>query len=145
METDKGKKFTGLETVNQVIGKHCDIRGSNDLKTVVDFFHDRHVILHYDTTPELNQLVVLSHQWLIDLFKDVITVKPKSCRRKKAGKGIKDHWKALGVGNLHRDLVKHVWKDRIPEEETIDSLLEMLQKFSVICKKQKDQQEVSHL
>ena len=49
-----------------------------ELKTMLEFYHDLGVIVHYggastlDTT--LQNTVILQPQWLVDMFKQVITV-----------------------------------------------------------------------
>ena len=98
---------------------------------MINYFHDRHVVLHFSDTPELDELVVLDAQWLIDICKMVITVTPVECQ----DKAFRKHWLALErKGVLHIELVRHVWKDHIPEKETIDGLLGMLEKFSLVCR-----------
>ena len=98
---------------------------------MVDFFHDRHVVLHFSDVPELDKLVVLDHEWLISVLTKVITVKPYECQ----DKAFQKHWQALErEGVLHLELVQHVWKDLVPEEETIDGLLLILEKFSLACR-----------
>ena len=98
---------------------------------MINYFHDRHVVLHFIDTPELDRLVVLDAQWLIDICKMVITVKPWQCQKE----AFRKHWQALErEGVLHIELVRHVWKDLIPEKETIVGLLLMLEKFSLVCR-----------
>ena len=96
----------------------------------MNYFHDHHVVRHFSDTPELDQLVVLDAQWLIDICKMVITVKPVQCQ----DSAFRKHWQALErEGVLHLELVQHVWKDLIPEKDTITGLLLMLEKFSLVC------------
>ena len=43
---------------------------------LLSFLHDWRILFHFDDTPILNNFVVLDHQWLINVFKMVITIKP---------------------------------------------------------------------
>ena len=81
-------------------------------------------------TPELNKLVVLDPQWLIDVFKAVITVKPFHHQER----GFKDMWSKLeGDGILENKLLQHTWGQMVEERPTFESLLEIMQKFSLLC------------
>ena len=120
-----------LEDVRKEARTMCDAEEENDFRAVVNFFHDRHVFLHFDEVPELDRLVLLDAQWLIDVFKQVITVKPYECHKKEFEK----HWKTLErEGVLRKELVQHVWKDFITDKETIDSLLSIMEKFGLVCR-----------
>ena len=43
---------------------------------MLNLLHDQRVLIHFDDTPELNKIVILDPQWLIDVFKEVITIPP---------------------------------------------------------------------
>ena len=97
---------------------------------MINYFHDRHVVLHFSGTPELDRLVVLNAQWLIDICKMVITVTPLECQEE----AFREHWQELErKGVLRIELVEHVWKDLIPEKETIVGLLHILERFGLVC------------
>ena len=126
-----GMKYVNLENVRQEAEKIWEIETESDFSTVVDFFHDRHVALHYTDTPDLAKLVLLDAQWLIDIFKKVITVKPRECQSPQFRK----YWRVLErEGVLHLELVEHVWKDLVTEKETIPLLLSILEKFNLACR-----------
>ena len=131
-------KYVSLEYVRND-AQLCEIDEA-EFETVIQFFHDRHVVIHFDT-PQLNNLVVLDHRWLINIFKEVITVKAW-----KEQEGFAKHWKKLEEeGILHRELVQHVWKKLYPilDEETIDQLLSLLEQFGLACRlTQPDNSEV---
>ena len=130
-------KYVSLEYVRNDAQK-CEIEDETEFKTVMQFFHDRHVVIHFDT-PQLYKLVVLDHKWLIDAFKEVITVKTWEEQE-----GFEDHWEELeNKGILHRELVQHVWEKLIPNKETIDQLLSILEQFGLACRwTQPDNSEV---
>ena len=52
-----------------VIRKYCHIEDEEEVTTMLDFYHDLGVIVKHGRT------VVLQAQWLIDLFKQLITVR----------------------------------------------------------------------
>ena len=53
-----------------IIKEVCRIEDMEELKLMLDFYHDLGQIVQHGST------VVLQTQWLIDLFKQVITVRP---------------------------------------------------------------------
>lgn len=59
--------FDQLLTVTK---KVCEIDDKEEMMAMLNFYHDLGVIVKYGRT------VVLQAQWLIDLFKRLITVKP---------------------------------------------------------------------
>ena len=60
----------------QIASEVCNIDNDQQFLTLLNFLHDQRILLHFDDTPMLNSLVVLDPQWLVDVFKMVITVKP---------------------------------------------------------------------
>ena len=59
-----------LDNLLTVTRHVCDIDDKDDLTAMLDFYHDLGVIVKHGHT------VVLQAQWLIDLFKQLITVRP---------------------------------------------------------------------
>ena len=62
--------FMDLEQLLSVIRQVCRIEDEEEVTTMLDFYHDLGVIVKHGRT------VVLQAQWLIDLFKQLITVTP---------------------------------------------------------------------
>lgn len=58
------------EYLQTIIKEVCRIEDMEELKLMLDFYHDLGLIMQHGST------VVLQTKWLIDLFKQVITVKP---------------------------------------------------------------------
>ena len=58
-----------LSELLSVIRKYCHIEDEEEVTTMLDFYHDLGVIVKHGRT------VVLQAQWLIDLFKQLITVR----------------------------------------------------------------------
>ncbi len=59
-----------LEQLLAVTGRVCRIDDEEELTAMLNFYHDLGVIVKHGHT------VVLQAQWLIDLFKQLITVRP---------------------------------------------------------------------
>ena len=57
-----------LEQLQTIIQKVCFIENENEVVTMLDFYHDLGMIVKHRST------VVLRAQWLIDLFKQLITI-----------------------------------------------------------------------
>ena len=59
-----------LDQLLSVIREFCQIEDEEEVAAMLNFYHDLGVIVKY------GQTVVLQAQWLIDLFKQLITVRP---------------------------------------------------------------------
>ena len=59
-----------LNKLLSVIRQVCHIKAEEEVTTMLNFYHDLGVIVKH------GQTVVLQAQWLIDLFKQLITVPP---------------------------------------------------------------------
>ncbi|KAL9963773.1 hypothetical protein ACROYT_G027313 [Oculina patagonica] len=129
MKEDGHKRIT-LEEARKIASEVCNIVEDKELKTVLDFLHDQRILIHFDETPELSKLVVLDLQWLIDVFKAVITIRPY--RREE--KEFKELWcKLQKEGILEAKLLEHVWAPFFKDKETSDSLIAIMEKFSLLC------------
>ena len=67
---EEGKTWMKLDELSTVIKRVCHIEDEEELRTMLNFYHDLGVIVKHGHT------VVLQARWLIDLFKKVITVPP---------------------------------------------------------------------
>ena len=125
-----GYKWIALEEARQVAFQVCQISNEEEFMTLMKLLHDQRIIIHFDVTPNLNKMVVLDIQWLIDVFKKVITIEPYD------GKGdpYKDLWLKLEkTGILDEKLLKHVWGPLYDQKGTSVSLIEIMEKFSLLC------------
>jgi len=132
LQTLKNKRHhcISLAHAKRVASKECIINKDSEIVTLLDFLHDLRLLIHFDDTPELDDLVVLDPQWLIDVFKKVITVRPYHWTEKK----YVDLWcKLEREGILEEKLLKHVWSSLIPQTETCESLIAIMEKFSLLC------------
>ena len=59
-----------IDGLVSVIEQVCRIKDEKEVTTMLNFYHDLGVIVKH------GQTVVLQAQWLIDLFKKLITVPP---------------------------------------------------------------------
>ena len=78
---DEGHKWITIEHAKQIASEVCQIHDDQEFVTLLDFLHDQRILIHFSDTVELNKLVVLDPQWLIDVFKAVITVNPFLSKR----------------------------------------------------------------
>ena len=127
---DEGHKRITFEHARRIASEVCQIHDHQEFVTVLDFLHDQRMIIHFDDTVELNKLVVLDPQWLIDVFKTVISVK----RHDRMARRFKDLWLKLErEGILEEKLLKHMWGALAEEHHTFESLIAIMEKFSLLC------------
>ena len=125
-----GYNFISLETAKRIANQECDISTENDFKTLLNFLHDLRILIHFNDTAELNDLVVLDSQWLIDVFKRVITVKPYLWE-KEPFFGL---WRKLErEGILEEKLLEHVWEPQLIGKENSEKLIALMERFSLLC------------
>ena len=126
----EGQKWISLATAKCVACNQCEIESKDEFKTLLNFLHDLRILIHFDDTAELKDMVVLDTQWLIDVFKKVITVKPYHWKEKP----FVDLWCRLEKeGILEEKLLEHVWKPLILHKETSESLIAIMERFSLLC------------
>ena len=126
----EGCKWISWNEARQISLEVCHISYEVEFITLMKFLHDQRIIIHFDDTPNLNKLVVLDIQWLIDVFKKVITIEPYDGK----GKQNKDLWiKLEKTGILDEKLLEHVWGPLYDHKETSESLIEIMEKFSLLC------------
>ena len=127
---DEGNKWISLEETKEVAWEVCDVSDEEEFRTLLNFLHDQRVLIHFDDTPELSKMVVLDTQWLINVFKEVITIRPFDSKEKK----FKELWFRLEKeGVLEEPLLEHVWGPLYRKEDTCRSLIAIMEKFSLLC------------
>ena len=109
----------------------CGITDRSEFRAALNFLHDQRILVHFDDSAELNDLVILKPQWLVDILKEVITVKPFEQEQS----AHEDQWKELEAsGVLKRDLLEHVWRHLLNQRNTIEALVSIMEKFNLICR-----------
>ena len=127
---DEGNEWIFLEKAKEIAGEVCNVSDDEEFRTLLNFLHDQRVLIHFDDTPELNKMVVLDPQWLINVFKEVITIRPFDSKEKK----FIDLWSRLEIdGVLEEPLLEHVWGPLYHKEDTCQSLIAIMEKFSLLC------------
>ncbi|XP_020614950.1 uncharacterized protein LOC110053100 isoform X2 [Orbicella faveolata] len=127
---NKGYKWISLTQAKHIMSKVCSINNDGEMLTLLNFLHDLRLLIHFDDTSELNDVVVLDPQWLIDVFKEVITVRPYHSKDKR----FVDLWCQLErEGILEEKLLRHVWSSLIRRTETCECLIAIMEKFSLLC------------
>ena len=127
---NEGHKWITIERAKQIAYDFCQILDDVAFKTAIDFLHDQKILIHFDNTDDLNKLVVLDLQWLIDVMKEVITIK----RYDDGEREFKLLWRKLqNEGILEEKLLQHVWEPLIGEDATFESLVAIMEKFSLLC------------
>ncbi|XP_072025888.1 uncharacterized protein [Amphiura filiformis] len=125
----KGKHFMELKEV-QDMSKGFGIE-ADTLFTMLTFYHDLGTIIYFggkdDTNNDLHNIVILDPQWLIDIFKKIITVLPI----RKQEPTMKKMWRKLEKKGVLKDaLINHVWSDLLPQKKALIALMEM---FDLLC------------
>ena len=123
-------KRISLETPKDFAKNDCNIVDETEFETLLNCLHDIRSLIHYEDTVQLNKLVVLDPQWLVDVFKKVITVKPYDPKEKE----FLHLWRKLeSTGVLDEKLVAHVWGPLFEDKETLESLIGIMERFSLLC------------
>ena len=125
----RGKKWISLKDTKQIASKRCHIEDDREFTTLLNFLHDQRILIHFDSSPLLNNIVILDPQWLVDLFTSVITVKPGPYEGKE-----RELWRRLQTGGiLEYKLLELVWDPLSIPREIFPSLVEIMEKFSLLC------------
>ena len=125
----EGQKWISLKEARLTASKLCHIEDGQGFATLLNFLHDQRILIHFDSPPLLNDMVILDPQWLVDLFTSVITVKPGPYEGEE-----RELWRRLQTeGILEYKLLELVWDPLLIPKEIFPSLLEIMEKFSLLC------------
>ncbi|KAK2546776.1 hypothetical protein P5673_033579, partial [Acropora cervicornis] len=117
--------FMDLDQLLFVIQQVCHIEDEEEVTAMLNFYNDLGVIVKH------GQTVVLQAQWLIDLFKKLITVPPFD----EADPSHRKWWRDLEVnGILSIALVDHVFSKFIDEGLCKQDILDMMELHGLIAK-----------
>ena len=127
---EDGYKWIPLDKAMKIALEVCGIYSEEQFLTLLNFLHDQRILIHFDDTPELNKMVILDPQWLVDVFKKIITITPyKSSERQ-----FTRLWLKLETtGILDERLLQHIWGPLFDNRETCASLIAMMEKFCLLC------------
>ena len=123
-------KWIPLTDAKQLAFDVCRIDDEVEFQTLLNFLHDQRILIHFNGTQELERMVILDPQWLIDVFKMVITVKRYEHKDRK----VEELWRKLEkTGILDENLLEHVWRSLFHNRETRESLTAIMERFSLLC------------
>ena len=125
----EGYKWIPIKQSRQIASDECGIDDDEQFRTVLNFLHDQRILIHFSEKPELDNMVILDPQWLIDVFKKVITINYKL-----GEEDVEDLWLKLAeTGILDERLLEHAWKPLFDSQETSKSLIAIMERFSLLC------------
>ena len=128
--SEEGYRWIPIDRARQIASDECGIDDDEQFRTLLNFLHDQRILIHFSETANLEKMVILSPQWLIDIFKEVITVK----HFKQTDKRVARLWRNFEkTGILDKNLLNHAWRPLSDNRETFDSLIAIMEKFSLLC------------
>ena len=123
------KKCISLELAKDIALNFCNIIDHKEFETLMNYLHDLRSLIHFDDNVHLSKVVILDPQWLVDVFKKVITVRlydPKE-------KTFLRLWSKLdSEGILDEQLLAHVLDPLFNDKDTSDSLIGIMERFSLL-------------
>ena len=126
----EGYKWISIANARQIASDECGIDDAEQFRTLLNFLHDQRILIHFSESPELENIVILSPQWLIDIFKKVITVKPFE----RTDERVWELWFGFEkTGILDETLLNHAWRPLFDNPETCECLIAIMEKFSLLC------------
>ncbi|XP_068694047.1 uncharacterized protein [Montipora foliosa] len=125
----KDNHFVSLETAKYA-AKCCGIVDDAEFKAVVRYLHDLRILIHFDDTQGLNELLVLDVPCLIDLVKNVVTVKRYDQMEKK----FVGLWlKLQKEGVVDEELLAHVLGTLGKNEVFSKGVITSMEQFGLLC------------
>ena len=125
----KHDKWITLEEAKRIAFEDCGIREDDEFSTLLNFLHDQRIVIHFSGSPELERMVILDPQWLVDVFKNVINVRPF----KQTEHAVKDLWIQLEkTGILDEKLIDHAWRDLLKNQESHKSLIAIMERLCLL-------------
>ena len=124
----KHDKWITLEEAKRIAFEDCGIQ-EDEFSTLLNFLHDQRIVIHFSGSPELERMVILDPQWLVDVLKNVITVRPF----KQTEHAVKDLWIQLEkTGILDEKLIDHAWRDLLENQESHKSLIAIMERLCLL-------------
>ena len=138
----EGYNWVPIEKARQIATEECGIDDDEQFRTLLNFLHDQRVLIHFTESPELENMVILSPQWLIDVFKKVITFKGWEDMEEdfeELWRNLEDH------GILAEKLLDHTWRHLFVNQENCKSLIAIMERFSLLCEWPSDESTKQYL
>ena len=143
-KTENGQPFISLDEARRIARDECGISDEEQFETLLIFLHDQRILINFHDTEKLKDLVILDPQWLIDLFRKVITV--KRYNRTSGEEQFLELWKRLqDKGVLDQRLVQAAWKPNIDSDKTKETLIGIMEKFGLLCLMPSEGEEKQYL
>ena len=140
-KSEEPVQFITLGEAREIARDKCEMVDEKELDTAINFMHDQRILIHFDETPKLKDMVILDPEWLIHLFREVITVKTYDSSKSKGQ--VKELWEKLErEGVLDEKLLPVVWK---PYNDIKENLIEIMEKFNLLCLLPSDGKEKQYL
>ncbi|CAH3157474.1 unnamed protein product [Pocillopora meandrina] len=114
-----------LQQLEHYAKKDCFMKDAKEFESMISFYHGLGMIIKHRST------VVLKAQWLIDLFKQLITIPPFN----KQNARYANFWRELeGSGILSMERVDYVFSSFIGPGIIREDILDMMEQFGLIAK-----------
>ena len=125
----KRDKWITFKEAKRITFEDCGIQEDDEFSTLLNFLHDQRIVIHFSGSPELERMVILDPQWLVNVLKNVITVR----RFKHKERSVKDLWLKLEeTGILDEKRINHTWRDLLDNRESHKSLIAVKERSSLI-------------
>ena len=140
--SEEGYMWIRINKAIQIAREECGIYDDEQFRTLLNFLHDQRVLIHFNESPELEKMVILSPQWLIDVFKEVITIKSWE----DVEEDFEELWRNLeDFGILDEKLLNHSWRHLFVNQENCKSLIAVMERFSLLCEWPSDESTKQYL
>lgn len=140
-----GFKWTTLDDSRNIADQICGISSDEQFLALLNFLHDKGILMYFKDTPKLNTIVILNLQWLTGVFRKVLTAPPHERIERKS---IKLWGKLEENGILDKKLLRHVWRPFFDGRNTWESLIDIMEKLCLLCPRPslpKDKSKKSYL
>ncbi|XP_019640924.1 PREDICTED: uncharacterized protein LOC109482588 [Branchiostoma belcheri] len=131
-EVENGVDSLSLEQVQESV-KKFGIDSRDELIAMLGFYHDLGTIVYFGSQgavdDTLQKTVIFRPQWLVDIFKRVITVKDIDDQWDR----FSEAWARLDAeGVLEDALIDYMWRDVLEQKPL---LLNLMDKFDLLCER----------
>uniref|UniRef100_A0A6S8E7N8 non-specific serine/threonine protein kinase n=1 Tax=Aplanochytrium stocchinoi TaxID=215587 RepID=A0A6S8E7N8_9STRA len=129
MFEDESASFIYMKDV-RTLGKTVEITSMEEIDMMLQLFHDLGMIIHFTSTPTLNDIVTLSPQWLIDGLSKIIRDRElhKYNAKKIRDVGLEDEvQKMFEEAIVSLDLMEYFW-----EHNTVEFLIDLMKRTLLI-------------